>query len=239
VAAATAGVLVQLNLSLPALLGGFNDGIAYLAHYRAPDFAILPSYAFLMGQTIAIAIWATGIAIAASALLAPLAAQNFSPHPLLYQGARVVLGALRTMPELLLVSVFTVALGFGPIAGICALGLHSVGLLGKLLADTMERVDGHVIEALRSTGAGPLQVIMFAAWPSIGREAAACALFVLDRNVRFAAVLGLIGAGGIGTALHVDLQLFQYDQSAALIILIIATIGAIDIATIWLRKRLA
>ncbi|MDO8777801.1 MAG: ABC transporter permease subunit [Burkholderiaceae bacterium] len=142
------------------------------------------------------------------------------------------------MPDLLLALIFVTALGLGPLPGALALGVHTAGFLGKFFAESLERVDKGVCEGVASTGANFAQMVMYAGWPSILREALGNVLYILDRNVRMASVLGLVGAGGIGLALHDTLRLFEYGQSAALILVILATILLIDYASAWLRKRL-
>jgi len=126
----------------------------------------------------------------------------------------------------------------GPLPGALALGIHTAGFLGKFFSESLERVDGGVYEAVSATGASRLQVVMYAGWPSILREALGYTLYIFDRNVRMAAVLGLVGAGGIGLALHDTLRMFNYNESAALIIVILVTILIIDYLSTWLRGKL-
>jgi phosphonate transport system permease protein len=121
---------------------------------------------------------------------------------------------------------------------VLALGVHTAGFMGKFCAESMERVEPGIYEALAATGATLPQRIMYAAWPSVLREAAGYALIILDRNVRMAAVLGLVGAGGIGLALHDTLRLFDYGRSSALILVMLVTIIVIDTLSSSLRRRL-
>lgn len=228
----------DLELSFEALLYGFDDMAEYFGRYTAPDFSHLPRYASLMAQTLATALWGTILSVLIAVPLAPLAARTLTPHPAAYHAARGVLDLIRAMPDLLLALVFVAALGLGPLPGVLALGVHTAGFLGKFMAESMERVDAGVYEAIAATGAGRAQQVMYAAWPSILREATGYALFIFDRNVRMASVLGLVGAGGIGLALHDTLRLFDYGQSAALILVLLASIVAIDTASSWLRERL-
>jgi phosphonate transport system permease protein len=123
--------------------------------------------------------------------------------------------------------------------GALAIGVHTAGFLGKFFAESLERVDPGVYEALAATGAGRMQVVMCAGWPSIQREALGYVLYIFDRNVRAASVLGLVGAGGIGLALHDTLRLFNYGESAALILLLLVTILVIDNLSTWLRRKIA
>jgi len=231
-------IIRDLELSLETLVYGASDMAEYFGRYTLPDFSLLPHYLSLMAQTIATAVWGTFFALVTSFLLAPLAARNLSPGPFSYRIARELLNFLRAMPDLLLALIFVAALGLGPLPGALALGVHTAGFLGKFFAESLERVDGGVIEAVRASGAGTAQVVMYAGWPSIFRESLGYTLYIMDRNVRMASVLGLVGAGGIGLELHDSLRLFNYDKAAALIIVILATLLAFDSLSTWLRAKL-
>jgi phosphonate transport system permease protein len=228
----------HLELSFATLASSGRDMAEYLGRYRAPDFSELPRYLALMGQTLAIALWGTFLAVIVGALLGPLAARNLSPHPAVYRVAREALNFLRAMPDLLLALLFVAALGLGPLPGALALGVHTAGFLGKFFAESMERVDGGIYEALAATGATRAQIVMYAAWPSVLREAVGFTAYIFDRNVRMASVLGLVGAGGIGLALHETLRFFDYGRSAALIAVLVVAVVAVDRLSTWIREAL-
>lgn len=232
-------IVVDLDLSFQTLVYGWQDMLEYFSRYSAPDFSNLPRYLALLAQTLATAVWGTAFAVVVGFALAPFAARNLAPNKIAYRAARETLNFMRAMPDLLLALVFVAALGLGPLPGALALGVHTAGFLGKFFAESLERADKGVYEALAATGANRAQVVMYAGWPSILREALGYTLYILDRNVRMASVLGLVGAGGIGLALHDTLRLFDYPQSAALILILLATILVIDYLSTWLRGRLA
>jgi phosphonate transport system permease protein len=231
-------IVHDLDISFENLAYGVADIGEYFSRYGRPDFTDLSRYLALMGVTLATALWGTVFALVVAFFLAPLAARNFAPNPVLYRLAREALNFMRAMPDLLLALIFVTALGLGPLPGALALGVHTSGFLGKFFAESLERVDKGVCEGVASTGANFPQMVMYAGWPSILREALGNLLYILDRNVRMASVLGLVGAGGIGLALHDTLRLFEYGQSSALILVILATILIIDYASAWLRRRL-
>lgn len=241
-AAATLAVLWltvwDLEISFEALAYGVGDMAEYFSRYGQPDFADLSRYLSLMGVTLATALWGTAFALVVAFFLAPMAARNFAPNPVAYRIAREILNFMRAMPDLLLALIFVAAMGLGPLPGALALGVHTAGFLGKFFAESLERIDQGVYEGVAATGANFPQLVMYAGWPSILRESLGYILYILDRNVRMASVLGLVGAGGIGLALHDTLRLFDYGQSAALILVILATILVIDYASAWLRRRL-
>ncbi|MGE8540015.1 MAG: phosphonate ABC transporter, permease protein PhnE [Acinetobacter sp.] len=231
-------IIWDLDISFETLTYGVSDMAEYFSRYGQPDFSDLSRYLELLGTTLATALWGTAIAVFLGFILAPFAAKNFTPHPVLYYTARELLNFIRAMPDLLLALVFVAAIGLGPLAGALALGLHTAGFLGKFFAESLEEIDKGVHEGVASTGANFPQMVMYAGWPSISREALGYVLYILDRNVRMAAVLGLVGAGGIGLALHDTLRLFNYNQAAALILIILFTILIIDYISAWLRKKL-
>ncbi|MHB1378355.1 MAG: phosphonate ABC transporter, permease protein PhnE [Desulfurivibrionaceae bacterium] len=232
-------IVRDLDISFETLVYGVDDMAEYFGRYGQPDFTNLSRYLVLMGITLATALWGTVFALLVAFFLAPLAARNFAPNPVAFRLARETLNFLRAMPDLLLALIFVAALGLGPMPGALALGVHTAGFLGKFFAESLERVDKDVCEGVASTGANFPQMVMYAGWPSILREALGYVLYILDRNVRMASVLGLVGAGGIGLALHDTLRLFDYGRSAALILVILATILIIDYASAWLRGRLS
>ncbi len=231
-------IVYDLDLSFDTLLSGVQDIFEYFSRYRTPNFSDISRYVALLAQTLATALWGSALAFVVAALLAPFAAHNLAPNAATYRIARELLNFMRAMPDLLLALIFVAALGLGPLPGALALGIHTAGFLGKFFAESLERVNGGVYEAVAATGASRMQIVMYAGWPSIQREVLGYVLYIFDRNVRMAAVLGLVGAGGIGLALHDTLRMFNYDQSAALIIVILVTILLIDYLSTWLRGKL-
>lgn len=229
----------HLGLSFGSVVIGIGNIGEYLSRYLNPDFRDWQKYLMLMVQTLAIALWGTVLAFVTSFMLAPLGAKNLSPHPLIYRLTRELFNFMRAMPDLMLALIFVSAIGLGPLPGVLALGVHTSGFLGKFFAESMERVTAGTYEGIRSTGANFTQVVMLAAVPSILPEMAGYTLYIFDRNVRMASVLGLVGAGGIGLALHDNLRLFRYNESAALILVILGTIVIIDYLSTWIRERIA
>lgn len=238
VVAAVWFMAVDLEINLQTLIWGVQDMGEFVSRFANPDFTRLPQYLSLMGATLAMAFWGTVIAFMMSFVLAPLGARNLSPHPVIYRITREFFNFCRAMPDLLLALILVSAIGLGPLPGILALGISTAGFLGKFFAESLERVPAGRYEALASAGAGYMQTLMYAGWPSILREMTGYTLFILDRNARMASVLGLVGAGGIGTALSTALRTFNYDRAAAMILVMLVTILIIDYLSAWLRKRL-
>jgi phosphonate transport system permease protein len=227
----------DLDIDYQALAWGASDIGEYLSRFGTPNFSRLDRYAALMAETLAMALWGTALAFTGAFVIAPFAARNLSPHPLVYRAARELLNFLRALPDLLFAVVFVAAIGLGPLPGVLAIGLHVSGFLGKVFAENLERVDPGAYEAVRASGANFLQTVMWAGWPSALQETIGYTIFILDRNVRVAAILGLVGAGGIGFELTTTLRLFQYDRTGALVIVIVVTVLAIDYLSAWARKK--
>ncbi|MEE2002099.1 phosphonate ABC transporter, permease protein PhnE [Alkalimonas sp. MEB108] len=229
---------IDLEINLQTLIWGMQDMGEFISRFTSPDFSRWKQYLSLMGATLAMAFWGSAIAFIISFVLAPLGARNLSPHPVIFRLVREFFNFCRAMPDLLLALILVSAIGLGPLPGILALGISTSGFLGKFFAESLERVPAGRYEALASVGAGYLQTLMYAGWPSVLREMTGYTLFILDRNVRMASVLGLVGAGGIGTALSTALRTFNYDRAAAMIIVLLVTILLIDYLSAWLRRRL-
>jgi phosphonate transport system permease protein len=196
---------------------------------------------FLIGKllsTVEIAVWATGLAAAISAPLAVLGARSFAPHPIVYGLTRGVCSFLRAVPELISALFLVLVFGFGPLAGMIALALHGVGFLGKFYADDLEHADPKPQDALKAMGASWFARLRIAVLPQIAPNLAALTIYILDRNIRMAAVIGLVGAGGIGLEFKERFELMQYDRVGMIVLLIFLTILALDLATARLRTRL-
>lgn len=229
----------HLDISPKTLIYGWEDMLEYLGRYGSPDFSNTPTYLKLMLETVAMGFWGTVFAFVAGFILAPFAARNLSPNAWTYNLAREALNFMRAMPDVLLALVLIAGgLGLGPLAGALALGIHTAGFLGKFFAESLERVERGRYEALDAVGASFSQKLLYAGWPSILREMSGYTLYILDRNIRTGAVLGLVGAGGIGIALYDTLRMFDYNQSAALLIILIVTIVLLDRLSSFIRGKL-
>lgn len=153
---------------------------------------------------------------------------------LLFWSARLVLNILRSIPELVWVLICILAVGIGPFAGTIALGLHTAGVLGKLYAETMEEVPLRPVEALRSLGASPLQVLVWAIWPQARPLLSSYTVLRWETNLRASTILGLVGGGGLGQVIYNNVQLGFYPRLTTLILLIYALVLASD----WIGERL-
>lgn len=191
-----------------------------------------------MVQTVEIALWGTLLSVLLSIPLAYLAARNYTPSRFTYMLARGSIGLLRSAPELVVALFLVLAYGFGPIAGVLALGLHAAGFLGKFYAEDIENADRKPQEALEAIGAGKLNTLWYGVLPQVLPQYIAYTLYILDRNVRMATVIGLVGAGGIGQELKGRFDMFQYDHVATILIAIFIVVFLLDQFSARLRARL-
>ena len=189
-----------------------------------------------MLETLEIALWATLLATAISIPLAWFSARNYTPSRFTYGLARGLVSLLRAIPELVSALFLVLAYGFGPIAGVLALTMHGAGFLGKFYAEDIETADDKPQEALRAIGAGKLKVMRFAVLPQVMPQFIAYTLYVLDRNVRMATVIGLVGAGGIGQELKGRYDMYNYAHVGTILIAIFVTVFALDQIAARMRR---
>lgn len=191
-----------------------------------------------MIETFEIAIWGTLLSIIVSAPLAYYAARNYSPNGTTYTLARGTISMLRSAPELIVALFLVLAYGFGPIAGVLALGLHAAGFLGKFYAEDIENADKKPQEALEAIGAGKLKTLWYGVMPQVMPQYIAYSMYILDRNLRMATVIGLVGAGGIGQELKGRFDMFQYGHVATILLAIFIAVFLLDQFSARLRAKL-
>ncbi|MBI5256873.1 MAG: phosphonate ABC transporter, permease protein PhnE [Burkholderiales bacterium] len=245
-AAIGAGVLLACVLALA--VAGFFDAqrfaegapaLAQLAREMVPpDFTRWRHWLLPLRDTLAMSVAGTALAVLLSLPLALLAAPNTAPHPALCRAARLLLAALRSVPELIMGVIFVAAVGFGALPGVLALGLHSVGMVGKFYAEAIEHADPRPLEAARAAGASPLQVVWHAVLPQVLPQLADITLYRWEYHFRASTVLGIVGAGGIGFELMAALRLIHYDQVAAILLVILACVMGVDTLGARLRRVL-
>ncbi|AOS62066.1 phosphonate ABC transporter, permease protein PhnE [Actinoalloteichus hymeniacidonis] len=198
---------------------------------------ILPTLLAALWVTVKIALAATLIGVVLSIPIGALAAANVAPNARVARFFRLIILIIRGIPELILAIVFVVITGLGEVAGAVALGIGGIGLLGKLVADSLEEVDPGPERALRATGAGRLQVFLAATVPAAGKALVGHALYLLDTNIRSATLLGIVGAGGIGFYLLNAARVLDFGVVTTVLILIFATVMLVELLAMWLRSR--
>lgn len=191
-----------------------------------------------MLESLEIAVWGTILAMLLGVPLAFFAARNYTPHPVLYWISRTISSFCRAMPELVTALYLVLMYGFGPIAGVLALGFHCAGFFGKFFADDIENADKGPQEALRATGAGKLKILRFAVLPQVMPQYVAYTQYITERNVRMAAVIGIVGAGGIGIELKGRFDMFNFGHVSTILLVVFVTVLLLERVSQAIRKRI-
>jgi phosphonate transport system permease protein len=165
-----------------------------------------------------------------------MCARNMAPQWVV-QPVRRLMDACRAINEMVFAMLFIVAVGLGPFAGVLALWVHTTGVLAKLFAEAVEAIDPRPAEGVRATGATGLDEIVYAVLPQVLPLWISYALYRFESNVRSAMVVGMVGAGGIGVVLYEAIRSFDYASTAAVLIMVIVVVTAIDLASAWLREK--
>ena len=231
-------VTIDLEINFVEL---FTDSSKYFGdifnRMVPPDFSNFNNLISAMFETIEIAFLGTFIAITLSIPVGLFSARNLAPNYFVFLIARIITIFFRAIPEFIIAMILVIAVGFGAIPGVLALGLHTMGFLAKFYAEDIEHVNKGPIEALKSSGASKRQIISFAVIPQIIPSFVANNLYILDRNIRMATMLGIVGAGGIGYELQSSFRMFEYQKVSAIIIIIFITIFIIDHLSSFIRSK--
>jgi len=163
------------------------------------------------------------------------AARNLSPAPV-YYFCRSVMALSRTFPEIILAIFFVKLFGFGPFAGFIALSIATIGFYAKLLAENIEDIDATQSEAIRATGSSWLQWLNYAIQPQVTPRAIGLAAYRFDINFRESAIVGIVGGGGIGATLLTAFDRYEYETAAAILLIIIAIVMAVEYSSGWMRR---
>lgn len=239
IAAAGLGVVWWAAIGSEVSAGELVKGLPWIADFLGrmlpPNWEFMQKLVRPAIETVQIAIWGTLLAIVLAIPVCFLAARNISPNLVVFHAMRQVLNIARGINEIILALIFVAAVGLGPFPGVLALALHGAGMLGKFFAESIEDIDQGPIEALRSTGAGPIQIIIFGVIPQVITSWIAVVLYRFETNLRQATVLGMVGAGGIGFELVGSMKLFQYQDTATCILVIVVMVMAADYISSKLR----
>jgi phosphonate transport system permease protein len=248
VCVAVSGQIAEISLSkFIQHIGNFTSYFYRIAHLEngqsvlsdpAEWFWGWKKWLGLMGETLLMAYVGTLLGGCAALALCFLASKNITPNNTVVFATRRFLEFSRTVPEMVFALIFVVAFSLGPLPGILALAIHTTGALGKLFAEVVENIDMKPVDGVISTGGTWLHKVRFAVLPQVASNFASYALLRFEINVRGAAVLGFVGAGGIGQTLLEVIRKFYYADISALLVMIIATVMLIDAVTERVRHRL-
>lgn len=203
-----------------------------LAEFQADG----PALGWAAIETLAIAAVGTAIGLPLAFCLGVLAAGNVTPRPI-HGPLRLLLGAIRAVPSMVYALLFVILAGLGPVAGVLAIAIGTIGDLGRLFADEMEEIDRGPVEAVRSTGASLLATTSAARLPQVSTAYLAWTLFYLEINARKSTVLGIVGAGGIGYPLIMAFRARNYTRVMAAIVVILVLVVGVELVANRLRDR--
>ncbi|MCZ0702296.1 phosphonate transport system permease protein [Natronobacillus azotifigens] len=230
---------IGTNFNLSFLYTGFTNITKFIfTDLLPPDFRVIGRYINPALQTLYMSYVGMVISVILSIVLGFMAAKNTSFHPVLALISRSIITFIRAVPSIIIGMLLVVTLGLGPLAGTIALGIGGVGILGKAFADLLEGIDKGQVEAIRATGANWFQVMGQGVWPQFKPGFVAWSLYKMDLNIREAAVLGIIGAGGIGYTLQGNINLFQYKQASVGILMIFILILIVEFTTAKVREKI-
>jgi len=229
--------LFGAEVSYERLIKGANNFVRFISLAVPPDFTRWEAIGWSMLETLNIAIVGVTFGCILSIPLALLAARNTAPNGVVRVIARQVIALARTIPDLIWALIF-VAVGLGPLAGILAIIMDTIGFAARFYSERFEEVQKGPSEALTSTGAGRLSVIMGAILPESFASMTATSLYSVEKAIRSAVTLGLVGAGGIGVELSTAMRLFRYDQAAAIILVVLVAVIGFEQLSSSIRKRI-
>ncbi len=232
------GSAVKTEVTLGELLRGMPNMLDLLAQMFPPRWDYYDNIIPAMLETIRMALIGTTFGALLAVPIALLCAHSISRSTWLSGPSRFVLNLVRTIPDLLLASLFVAVFGLGPLAGTLALAVFSAGLIAKLTYEAIETIDSGPLEAMTAVGANKLQWIHYGVVPQVAAPFASYVLYTFEINVRAAAILGLVGAGGIGHYYEMTLGFFEYDKTNTIIIMTLIVVLLVDYASSKLRERL-
>ncbi len=229
---------VKTNATIGDLISGIPNMFKVIVKFFPPNLNVFVHILEPMATTVQMAIIATTVASLLCIPLSLLAAQNVTTNKFVYTAVRTFLNILRTIPDLVLAVIFVGLFGIGVLPGILALIIFSLGILAKLISETIESVDMNPMEAMSASGANTLQKISFALIPQVLPQFVSFVLYVFEINIRASVVLGLVGAGGIGIILSQQLRFYNYPNAMLIILVIFAMVVIIEYISTKIREAI-
>lgn len=227
----------SISVNFDRIAQGVQRGGAFLHGFITPDF-LSRWHDIQQGftESLAMTLVATLIGVVLGIPLSLGAARNIAPKPI-YFLCRGFIAISRSMHEMIVAIVFVAMVGFGSLAGMLTLCFATVGFIGKLLADAIEEIDRSQVEAVRSVGATWLQRINYGVQPQIMPRLIGLTLYRFDINFRESAIVGIVGAGGIGATLNTAFDRYEFNSVAAIIIIMIVVVMLFEYGSAYVRKR--
>lgn len=241
----TAGAILYLALALSSveldwtrMAEGWERGARFVGGFLQPDFTTRwRDIGAGLVESLTMTLTATVVGVLVSVPVGLGAARNLAPR-WLYGICRAVIALSRALQEIIVAIFFVALFGFGAFAGFLTLGFATIGFVAKLLAEEIEDMDPAQAEAIRATGAGWWQQVNYGVQPQVMPRLLGLSLYRLDINFRESAVIGIVGAGGIGGTLNTALNRYEYDSAGAILMIIIAIVMLAEYASGHLRRML-
>ena len=227
----------SVPVNWPRILLGLDRAGAFIVGFLSPDFVSRYDEIFEgLLESVVMTVIATVIGIAISVPVALGAARNLAPRPV-YYACRFIIASSRTFQEVIIAILFVKMFGFGVLAGVATISFATIGFMAKLLAEDIEAIEPSQAEAVRATGASWLQWLNYGIQPQVLPRFIGLSLYRVDINFRESAVVGIVGAGGIGATLKTAFDRYEYGVAAAILILIIAIVMACEYSSSWIRRQ--
>jgi phosphonate transport system permease protein len=228
--------LASLDVNWVRVYEGLERGWRFVQGFLIPDFVSRWSdIAIGMQESLTMTVTSTVVGVLISVPIGIGAARNLAPPPI-YFLCRGIIALSRSLQEIIIAIFFVAMFGFGPFAGFLTLSFGTIGFLSKLLAEDIEDIDESQAEAIRATGARWWQVVNYAIQPQVMPRLIGLSCYRLDINFRESAVIGIVGAGGIGATLNTAIDRYEYDSAGAILIVIIAIVMASEYFSGYVRK---
>lgn len=227
--------MVGAEFDPKAFFGSGPRFVEFFSRLVPPDWSVTELILRSTFETLMIALAGTALAVMIALPIGFLAALNVVPAWLAHS-VKAVLGFIRSIPLIIVALIFVAAIGLGPFTGALALAYHSIGMLGKFYSEEFETADAGILDAVEGTGASWLQKLRFGLFPQCVPQIVSFTVYRFEMNFRDAAVLGLVGAGGIGYYIQIYIRGFQYEKVAVLLLVIIGVVLLLDQMTFWVRR---
>jgi phosphonate transport system permease protein len=234
-----AAAIGTLEVNWQRVYEGLDRGLAFVIAFTEPDFATRwRDISEGLIESLNMTVTSTAIGILISIPIGLGAARNLAPLPV-YLVCRAIIAVSRSFQEIIIAILLVAMFGFGPFAGMLTLSFATIGFLAKLLAEDIEDIERDQAEAVRATGAGWLQWLNYGIQPQVMPRLIGLSLYRLDINFRESAVVGIVGAGGIGATLNTAFDRYEFDTAAAILIIIIGIVMAAEYTSGLIRARVS
>jgi phosphonate transport system permease protein len=228
-------LVIETDWARMGSLGEIADNVVGLL----PNLAFIPKILVPLLETAVMAFWGTLLAVIMSVPVAYISATTTTPSMLLAfpLGKAIIVGS-RSTHEIIFALIFVAALGLGPLPGIIALACRSIGFMSKTTAEAIENIDRRPVEAIASTGAGKISRFLFGVVPQVLPTFLGNAIFQFDINIRRAAILGMVGAGGIGLYFSEQMKSYNYGNAGACVLAVVILVVVGEVISNRIRTKL-